>query len=99
MYVEVEGEVIRIISAWPATREERSAYERSEREGGRILRAGAREKDSNDGMGGYRWRRNPYAASLARTGIRILASALPPGSRTTEDWRARRTRIPPKGGR
>jgi len=30
---------------------------------------------------GYRWRRNPYAAALKRSGLRVLAEALPADAR------------------
>jgi len=91
VYIEVEGEVIRIISARRATRAERQQYERSARAGGRALEAGLDDDDT----GNYRWRRNPYAAKLRVSGIRVLASALPPGSRSFESWKARHSRRQP----
>lgn len=81
IYVTVEDGVIRMISAWRATRAEREKYERNARDDGQVL-----ENDR------YRWRRNPYAASLAITGIRVLAEAMPRNARTYADWMSRRTR-------
>jgi uncharacterized protein len=69
---------IRIISARKATREERARYERAE----------LKEMDED----GWHWRQNPYAESIARTGIVVRASALPPGARTRQDWLNRRSR-------
>jgi len=79
VYTEVEGSVIRIISARRATRSERAKYESSER----------LDEEPDDG---YTWRRNPYAAALDRSGIRVLSSALSPGARTFDDWANRRDR-------
>ena len=87
IYVEVEGEVIRIISARPPTRDERARYERSAKHGGRVL---------EDRGSGYEWRPNPYAASLERSGINVIAP-LPPGARSRESWLNRRTRRPQVG--
>ena len=75
VYVEVEGAVIRIISARRATRPERREYE----EGLRVTESARR-----------RWRPNPYASALQQTGIRILASAIRPDARSFESWRQRR---------
>lgn len=83
VYVEVEGSVIRIISARPATRHERGVYEQSVR---------LEERSVGSYVSRYRWRPNPYAAALARTGIRVLASALPPDARSFESWATRPTR-------
>lgn len=79
VYLEVEGGVIRIISAWRATRAERDTYE--ERDGGCVS-----ESRHDD----YVWRRNPYAFALKTFGIRVLASALPRSARSLGDWLARR---------
>lgn len=92
VYVGVEGDVIRIISAWRATRAEREKYHRQHR-----LLPPAHEQSARDGgqmleVERYRWRRNPYAASLQVTGIRILAEAMPRNARSFQDWKARRTR-------
>jgi uncharacterized DUF497 family protein len=78
VYIEVEGVVIRIVSARNATRTERELYERGGRRGGRVL-----ESDR------YLWRRNPYARVLAETGIRVLDEALPRNARRFESWVAR----------
>jgi|HubBroStandDraft_2_1064218.scaffolds.fasta_scaffold00990_23 uncharacterized DUF497 family protein len=92
VYLGVDGDVIRIISARKATRVERRAYEEHARRGGRVLESTSAVLD------GYRWGPNPYAASLRETGIRVLAEAMPRGARTFEDWKNRRNR-PPDGKR
>jgi uncharacterized DUF497 family protein len=88
VYLEVDGDVIRIISARKATRAERRAYEEHARKGGRVL------ESTLTALDGYQWGPNPYAASLRETGIRISAWATPRGARTFEDWKSRRTRRP-----
>lgn len=81
VYVGVEGGVIRIISAWRATKAERKKYEQGVRTGGRVF-----ETDR------YRWRLNPYAASIEESGIVVLAEAMPKNARSHADWMARPTR-------
>lgn len=82
VYVEVDGEIIRIISARRATRAERRAYEEN-------LRGGKRATEATT-LATYRWRRNPYALALRRTGVRILSPAMPHAARSLDSWRRRR---------
>lgn len=89
VYLEVEDEVIRIISVWRATRAERRAYEESARRGGGIVESRTTRSTVLDG---YQWRKNPYAVSLRQTGIRILAEAMPHAARALDRWRHRRSR-------
>jgi uncharacterized DUF497 family protein len=63
--------VIHIVSAWRTSRSERAIYERKGERLDPSRASSTRVRRSAP------WIRNPYAASIRRTGIRVLPSALP----------------------